>query len=231
LDWQISIVDDSATPTVTRFMTCNGVTQIPFEVDFLGDGTVLVSAIVAVDGGGNVQELLVMRPGPDTSCTIVRNLSALGTDLSFARDFSLSPDKKSFAFLRQDALEDTGVPGSSVFVGPVSGASAPTRVAGAPRGGGITGPRWIAGGTALAWGQAGATVGASDAGTAVVVLPVEGGTVRVVAAGTASEHVTAMGNSFFNCAMAVGGGGSMVTGLSALAAFVTLLARRRRKSE
>lgn len=229
-DWQISIVDDSATPTVERFMTCTGVTQVPFEFDFLGDGSVLVSAIVIDDAGANgAQELLVMRPAPDKSCSIVRSISSLSTPLSTARDFSLSPDKTLVAFLRYDDTEDTGIPGSSLFVGPVNGVTAPKRVAGAPPGGGATGPRWIAAGTALAWGQAGETVSASDAGSAVVVVPIDGGTARAVAASSPHEHVTALGNAFFNCSVGLAEGGSALTAAGALGGFVTLLLRRRRR--
>jgi hypothetical protein len=91
------------------------------------------------------------------------------------------------------------------------------------------GPRWLAGGTALSWGQTTSTFDAGDGGGfAVAVVSAGGGNVRAVATSSSTDSVFAIGNVPNMCSIGHGTGSALMA-FGSLAAFVGLVARRRRR--
>jgi hypothetical protein len=229
--WQILVADDADNATPTPMMTCSGTV---LEYDFLADGTVIASAAVPLaDGAPPATDLVVLRPNAVTKeCEVVKNLTNLASNTgSVATDFSLSPDKRRVAFLMSDNTVDAGagITNSVLFTAAVDGSQPPAKVPGVPYGAATRGqgPRWIAGGTALAWGQSQSTIDAGDAGgMAVAVVSAGGGNARAVVATSATDGVSAIGNTL--CSMSHGPGSALMA-FGSLAAFVGLVARRRRR--
>lgn len=227
--WQIFTTPDANGSTATSFMTCpTTMYGVPRQFDFLPDGSVLVSALAPPgDGAPGPRDLVILKPNAGSQvCEVVRNLTALiGPSGSVANDFSLSPDKKRVAFLR-DNTNGSGTP--SLFMAPVDGTTPPAAVGGAPTSGGTTGPRWVAGGAMLSWGQNGFSLG-SDAGVGVAVISSGGGSFAAVVTPTNVTSGYAFGNGTSLCSIGIAGG-STVTGIGALVGFAALLVRRRRSN-
>jgi PKD repeat protein len=223
--WEISTAPDANGSAATLFMTCpTSMYGVATGFEFLPDGSVLVSALTPPgDGAPGPTDIVVLKPNGGTkACELVRNLSTLpGPSGAAAREFSLSPDKKRVAFLRQDT--SAGAP-ASLFVAPVDGTTPPTAVSGAPASGGTAGPRWVAGGAMLSWGQSGLSLG-SDAGVGVALVSAGGGSLTTLVAPTKVTSGYAFGNGFCSIGIA---GGSTATGIGALVGFAALLVRRRR---
>ena len=230
--WQIMTANDADDATPTVFMTCTG-TGSPQEFDLLGDGSAIVSVNVPLpDASNGAIDLWVYRPDATTkACTVVRNLTNLPAQGSVAQDFSLSPDKKRVAFLRFDNTTDAGGPGYAAFTAPVDGTSLPALVPGAPAYGGVNGegPRWIAGGAAVSWGQTATSfdAGVGTVGTAVVVSSQATGLRAVATSTDSSSTIYAIGNF---CSVGWGAGSS-ATAVGSIAALLALVVRRRRRRD
>lgn len=235
-NWSIVHANDASSGAPVTDMTCSTAVP-PNEFDILADGSYLVSVGTFADGGlataaSNEVDLVVLKPDGSGACTTVRNLSKATTG-SAAEDFALSPDRTRVAFLLANRLGDGGTQ-TGLFVAPVDGSAAPAQPTGAPVTGAFlgSGPRWVSGGSALAWGQGPGSVAANQ-GQTVAVLPVAGGALStLVAAPDGGPYATAAGNvQLTACDVAnVGfGGAGAVTGIGSMIAAVGLVFRRRRK--
>lgn len=190
-DWEVVTASDSANPNPQVYMTCDGLA--PRSIAFLKDGSVLANR--QAPDAGSKEDLWILKPNATTKkCDVVRNLTNLPQDWSYARDFSISPDESEVAFVRfiQDGgkLPDGGGTrlGGELYVGPISGGSAPVPAGSTPQAA-LFGPRYVAGASALAFNglvvndgggasdEAGAAIGGFiDGGVPVIaVLPREGG--------------------------------------------------------
>ncbi len=227
--WNINVADDADNAIPTVAMSCSGTVT---EFDFLADGTVIaLGQIPHTDASTPATDLIVYRPNAVTKeCEVVKNLTSLPNG-SVATDFALSPDKRRAAFLVTDVTVDagTGVSNFVLFTVSTDGSTAAAKVPGVPTGGGLGGggPHWIAGGTALVWGQKQETIDAGDAGgQAIAVVSAGGGNARAVAQSTTTDKVFAIGNM---CSIGHGGGSALMA-FGSLAAFVGLVVRRRRRT-
>jgi len=237
--WQIRVAPDANGSSPVTFMTCDvGVAPRPTQFDFVAGGAVLVSAqTVQPDGALGSADLLVLKPNSSNgnACELVRNLTLGSASSAKAYDFSLSPDKKTVAYLNDPSGGDTAV---TLYVAAVDGTTSPMPVPGAPTNthGAIVGvyeqntnvgPRWVAGGSKLTWGNP------TAAGNAVAVIQANAGdaagTVTVLAQSTATSVVSAVGNGLPGCSMGFAAGGSLAAGVSSIGGFAALLIRRRRR--
>ncbi|MEO7112205.1 MAG: hypothetical protein ABI183_17300, partial [Polyangiaceae bacterium] len=227
--WAIKVVRDQPGATVATFMTCNSAsspgswftpaeTKI-FEFELLADGTAVVATQLSTVDAGNFVQILVLHPNTVThQCELVRSFS--GAESGTAEDFSISPDKKSVAFL--------GSPGNSgtytLYIAPLDGTSPPVALPGAPTQGQVSqGPRWVGGGHTIVWGQGQITDGGSTA--TVFAVPALGGTAKPIAASnSSSEAFYSVGNS---CSVAFENA-SPVAGFAMLGIFIGLVVRRKR---
>lgn len=227
---------DDATPSVV--MRCSGSLR---TFDFLSNGDILASLQPHGDGGlPNAFDLVVLHPNPDTKeCELVRNLTTL-TAGSVVHSAALSPGGERVAYIVSDSsLDAGGAPDDArIAIAAVDGSSPPTLVAGVPFGAGLealinfrhVAPRWVAGGTALAFQIQQSAIDAGDGGEgdlpAVAVVSAGGGDVRAVAVSDpATGHiVSAMGG----CSVSHGAGAGLVA-FGGLGVFVGMVARRRRR--
>lgn len=190
--WEVVTANDSANPNLQVYMTCDG--DNPKSIAFLKDGSIIANRMKP--DGGSREDLEVLKPNATTKkCEVVRNLTNLPLNFSYARDFSVSPDESEVAFVRY--IQDGGtLPegggsriGGQVFVAPINGAAAPTPAGGTPQAAQF-GPRYVAGATALAFnglidGGGGAAQDASGGALqgvpVIAVLPRDGGPVTYAA--------------------------------------------------
>jgi hypothetical protein len=222
--WQIVSAPDQEGATATLMMSCTGVA--PNQFDLLPSGEVLVSQQQGA-GPAAATNLHVYSVTPGTKeCVAARNLSGVTSTngLSFAGDFSLSPDKSVVAYKTMDDTTNASV----IRVVKVDGTGTPTTVA-TPLEGAYRGPRWVGGGAYLSWGIIGAQFDAGINGTAVAVVGVgiDGGVARA-AASAPSGATEAIGNGYFTCGFAPAVGSSVsLFGLAGI--FALRLVRRRRR--
>lgn len=151
--WEVVTANDSANPNIQVYMTCDGDT--PKSIAFLKDGSVIANRMKP--DGGSREDLEVLKPNAATKkCDVVRNLTNLPLNYSYARDFSISPDESEVAFVRfiQDGgtLPEGGGSriGGEIYTAPINGAAAPAAAGVTPQAAQF-GPRYVAGATALAF--------------------------------------------------------------------------------
>jgi hypothetical protein len=246
--WEVVTATDSANPSPTVYMTCDG--ETPKSIAFLKDGSVIANRMRP--DGGSREDLEVLKPNAGTKkCEVVRNLTNLPLNYSYARDFSISPDESEVAYVRY--IQDGGtLPegggsriGGEVYVAAINGASAPAPAGGTPQATQF-GPRYVAGATALAFngvidGGGGAAEDASDGvlrGTPVIaVLPRDGGGVTYAAKSDidGGTYVSGGGNGgacdfrLNLCSMGpIQAGGGPTIGIT-LAGLAWLVGRRRNR--
>lgn len=248
--WEVIVANDSANPNPQVYMTCDGLA--PRSIAFLKDGSVLANR-QAPDAGSR-EDLWVLKPNATTKqCEVLRNLTNLPLDWSYARDFSISPDDTEVAFVR--FIQDGGTlpegggsrVGGEVYTVPLSGASAPVPAGGTPKVA-LFGPRYVAGATVLAYNGSlpndsgsGAIEDASDgvfSGIPVIsVLQRDGGAVTYAAQSDidAGTYVTGGGNGgacdfrLDLCSMGPIKSGGGPTIAITLAGFAWLFGRRRNR--
>jgi hypothetical protein len=234
--WSLKIVRDEPGATVNTFMDCNSAFQpasvgfftIPaqtkiYQFDLLPDGSAIVATQLSTVDAGNFIQILVLHPDATThQCQFVRSFS--GAQSGTARDFSVSPDKKSVAFLGSQSGNDGTF---SLYVAPIDGTSPPVAVPGAPNQSTEgQGPRWVAGGHTLVWGQGAITDGGSIA--TVFAVPATGGVSTPIASSSDSaEAFYSVGNS---CNVAFENA-SPVAGFALLGIFIGLVVRRKRSKK
>lgn len=208
--WEVILASDSASPEPHVHMTCPG--TVPRTIAFLRDGSVLANAAV-----GPIADLVLYRPShPGGICQIVRNLTNLPNQGSYARDFTLSPDEAEVAFLRRGTLAGEPTPdaseptyGGTLYTVPLNGGLA-SSFGGASEYA-FFGPRYVASASQIAWDGvvasydfAGANV--LDAGTPAVKVGSRGGTaIRPVVVSDIDAGVYVLGG---------GNGGSIESGCS-----------------
>lgn len=249
--WEVIVANDSANPNPQVYMTCDGLA--PRSIAFLKDGSVLANR-QAPDAGSR-EDLWVLKPNATTKqCEVVRNLTNLPLDWSYARDFSISPDDTEVAFVRH--IQDGGTlpegggsrVGGEVYTVPLSGATPPAPAGGTPKAA-LFGPRYVAGATALAYngslpndgGGGGQLEDASDgvvSGIPVIsVLQRDGGAVTYAAKSDidAGTYVSGGGNGgacdfrLDLCSMGPMKSGGGPTIAITLAGFAWLFGRRRNR--
>jgi hypothetical protein len=153
--WQIMTAPDQISATATVYMTCLGVT--PHQFKMLSDGTVIVA--YRPDGPNGAENIFQLKLDASNDCAVVHQYTSLGLSdagvAGYATDFSVSPDEKQIAYAAIDATTDSldpwqngDYPGGYLYVVPVDGSKAPARVNNDPS---FYGPRWVAGGSALAY--------------------------------------------------------------------------------
>ncbi len=240
--WEVVLADDSASPNVRTYMTCDGV--LPRSIAFLTNGDVVANR-VAPDAG--VADLWVLHPssmgGP---CTIVKNLTNLPYQRSYARDFAVSPDQQEIAYVQH--IDDSGAPdgsfstfGGDLFVVPANGGAAPSPFGGSPRPV-LFGPRYIASASQLVYNGAivdagqGVSTGYGDAGVPVIAVSYrDGGAQKAVAVSDidGGTYVIGGGNGgacdFGLKLCSVGRSQSAAWGAGAFGLLGLTLALRRRK--
>lgn len=229
--WELYVVEDREGATATLAMTCSG--TAPQTFDFLPDGSIVAAVTEFAEGGGSSASNVVVYEANETTkiCTIARKLTANADEDVAIGDVALSPDKTTVAFFS----------GGRLVTAPVDGSRPPAVVPGSQEGADIgIGPRWIAGGSAITWGQslhAGVISIPFGAGH-VVWIPAAGGTQRSVVAGGAELKLQADGGAeqTLRTTYGIGQGCSaapgLVRGSAGLATLVVGLAawlRRRRK--
>ncbi|MDB4995755.1 MAG: hypothetical protein JWM74_3187 [Myxococcaceae bacterium] len=233
--FQIVTADDADDATPSLYMACNATRLTSFEM--LPDGNVLASTSISLDGGAAPIDIFVLRPNAVTKeCEVVKNLTNLTTAASSATGMSLSPDGLRVAYINDDTSTDAGgaPTRAALFVANVDGLTPAARVPGAPFGAPHdmgssvprNGPRWVAGGSSLTWGQNAATIDAGDGGMAIAVIPASGGNATAIAT-SGPGHIAFVASS--SCSIARTGG-SAVMAFGSLGAFIALAIRRRRKS-
>jgi hypothetical protein len=233
--FQIMTADDADDATPSLYMACTASRFNSFEM--LPDGNVLANVAISLDGGAAALDIFVLRPNAVTKeCEVVKNLTNLTTPQSSASGMSLSPDGLRVAYINEDTSTDAGgaPTKAALFVANVDGLTPAAQVPGAPLGAPHdqniavprNGPRWVAGGSSLTWGQNAATIDAGDGGIAIAVIPAAGGTATAVAT-SGPGHVVFVASS--SCSIAQSGG-SAVMAFGSLGAFIALAIRRRRKS-
>jgi hypothetical protein len=225
--WSVMVANDAAAATPTTYMTCTGST--PHHIALLADGSIVASYSPTAN---TPSDLFVLKPDATTkACTVVHQLTTLGgTSASRAHDFAVSPDQKSVAYLHYDATAHGGAASSGndgdLYLVPVD-ASAVAKAVGATPVSGRIGPRWIGGGSRLAWTRAGQAADGGDprsADNVNVVMPDGGGALDIIAGDGVSTIVGAVGPGG-SCA--IGRGDARASILGIFVAALALLRRRR----
>lgn len=235
INWEIVVAPDIPAATVSRYMACTS-GSMPTLFNFLRDGSIVADVRATRYGA---EDLLVLGRDPAGTCTVVRNLTNFGIPGSYARDFALSPDGDSVAYIHKLAPEgSTGKPdsgasdfrqGGDLYIVPVDGSKPP-----APLGTVVRraeyGPRYIAGGTRVAWNGSAPPPPGYDAGDlfadagdaaaafleaglpAINVMQVDGGNFTPVALGDPNAGIYVLGGGNGGaCSLECGGLGCAPT--------------------
>jgi hypothetical protein len=144
---------DSNNTTPVAIQKCTA-TVSPRGFAYLKDGSIVANFWAT---GAHVEDLVVFT-ATSTNCTVARNLTNLTANGAYARDFAISPDGKNIAFVQFNPpagyVPDAGfLVGGSLYMVPVDGSTAAYPVGGSQQYV-YYGPRFIAGGTHLAWNGA-----------------------------------------------------------------------------
>lgn len=165
IGWEIMVATDIPSATPSRYLTCTS-GAAPLLFNFLRDGNILTTVAASRRGAEN---LVILSRNAAGSCQVAKKLTDLTFDGAYARDFAISPDGKNVAYVHnaggppKDAGNLEIKQGGVLYTVPLDGSRAPAPLGPLPRLANY-GPRYIAGGTRLAWnGMAPAPVG-YDAG-------------------------------------------------------------------
>lgn len=223
--WSIVVASDAASATPATYMTCTGST--PHHIALLSDGSIVTSYSPTANAPS---DLYVLKPDASKACTVVHKLTSLGgSNASRAHDFAVSPDQKTVAYLHYDATAHGGSASGSnegdLYVVPVDGSAAAKAVGTATSG--RIGPRWIGGGSRLAWTRVGAVVDGGDPRAADIVTAVlpDGGASTDIVAGDGLNTIVAAAGPGGSCAIAHGP--AYAEAIALLLAAVALVRRRR----
>jgi hypothetical protein len=195
--WEVVTSPDEPDAAPVSYMVCPGVT--PREIAKLHDGTVIASYRLTPMSSENLYQL---KPDTQLNCHLEQQYTSLpDSGSSTATDFAVSPDGTQIAFLQLDTtLQDASpwvqgtsrLPGGYLYVVPVAGGT-PTLVSSEPA---IYGPRWIGGGTALAFTRLDGRTDSGSLATSVVVVAPDGGALQLVAQGDGvATFVSTSGNA------------------------------------
>lgn len=223
-NWQIVKAADADNATPTVLMTCTG--NVPTDLAVLASGEILVAQRIAdADANATATNIVGYTPDGTKKCGTARNITKMVSSggNSYARGFTLSPDKTKLAYIAYDDGND----GVHAAVVPVDGSSAPIYLGNAASF--TAAPRWIAGGTQLTWGVgANAIDGGGNTTTNVIAAsPIDsdaGG--HAIVKQSADRTYTAMSTS--TCSIGYGFGSAM-SGFGFLGLLGLGVTRRRRK--
>jgi hypothetical protein len=214
--WQVARANDVANATREVIARCSG--AAPMQAAMLANGELLVAQPT---GSAGMQLIVYPIVAATKSCGIGRVLTPVpDSGTTSAGDFVVSPDGKQVAYQSfEDAVTETRVVN-------IDGASAPRKVAafkGAQRG-----PRYIASGAFVSFGNDGPALDAGWEGGVIAVVPADGGDAGVAANGPAIQSI---GNGIFQSCSFTNGAGSGVAfaGIAGLA--LLRVARRRRRRD
>ncbi len=248
--WELMTATYGPTPNPQVYMTCPG--QVPFGFVMLEGGNVLANRKVT----DMPQDLEILKPGAGGVCEVVENLTNFPTPESYARDFSLSPDKSQIAFIRFLADADASANGihvgGEVYIASASGATTPVPLT-APAALAVYGPRYLAGGQFLEYNgiklhpdggieDAGFATGTTEIDElllkglpAISVVAAQGGPIRYAAVSNLENQAILAGGGNggachyqFGCTNISHRSAESAGAASALAVLVLVLRRRRR---
>ena len=248
--WQIVTAPDKIAATVTAYMDCLGPT--PRQIKLLSDGTV----ITAYRPGGQdaPENLYRLKLDAGKDCAVQHQYTTVTTsdagDPGYAADFSVSPDEKFIAFAAVDTSTQSldpwqggSYPGGYLYVAPVDGSTPPSQIT---LDAALNGPRWIAGGSAIAYTRIDTnpfqTQRRLPSGAIVITNNPPALSVRVVNATGGGAHLIDRGDGTGVVVTTAGNGGSCTMGRGAPAgaawagslaglAGLAFAARRRRKAK
>lgn len=171
LSWELVSAEDAEGSTPTRLMTCSSY-GLPYSFAFVSGQNFPANAILANYQASqtSAEDLVILAPDASGQCQVFSNLTNLpgGSKVSYARDFAISPDGKLVAFMmhsseRQDAGTVNAIDGGpqldlnaaisgggEIWLVPLDG-SQPAAPLNTDRRQAYYGPRFISGGTHLAW--------------------------------------------------------------------------------
>ena len=165
--WEIVTATDSVGSVPLRFMSCT-TASMPLTIGFLPNGEVIANY---KPNSKSAEDIVILSRDSGGNCQVARNLTALPTIGSFARDFAVSPDGTQIAFILRLTAADAGVSDGGIdvkshgvlYTAPIDGSSPPKKVS--PNAlAALFGPRWIAAGTQLAWNGTALPPAGYDAG-------------------------------------------------------------------
>ncbi len=165
-------------------MRCEGSGLTHFDV--LPNGNIVASA-----RHSGTMDVLVYRANATTKqCEVERNLTNNTAENAIARDIALSPDKSTIAFFSGSGAgyvapaKEEAVNVVSLFTVPVDGSRPAAQVPGATGLGDLgIGPRWVAGGVFITWGQHNGsqpTGALTDSVGRIASIPAKGGKTTIV---------------------------------------------------
>ena len=173
ISWEIVSASDADNGVPSRVMACTSYV-VPYSFGFVSGPNLPPGAILAnyQPTATAAEDLVILAPDPTGTCQVVTNLTNLpfGSKESYARDFAISPDGTTAAFLMhsQDRVDSgtTANPlqadaaslslnfvtsgGGEIWTVPIDGSKPPAPLNANPRQA-FYGPRFISGGTRLAW--------------------------------------------------------------------------------
>jgi WD40-like Beta Propeller Repeat len=208
--WEIVTASDSPGSTAQRYMTCS-TWDIPYSYSFLRNGDVVANYKPSQNAP---EDLVVLGRDTGGNCTVLRNLTKFPAAAkgSFGRDFAVSPDQKLVAYVHHlEPISDAGTRdafsncpetgpcapiaivssgGGILYSVPVEGTTPPAPVGGAQLAA-VFGPRFVSGGTRLAWNGQAALPPGFDAG--LTKEQIEAGAGASLAAGMSAINVIPLG--------------------------------------
>jgi hypothetical protein len=219
--WEVVTAPDLEGSSPISYMQCSGVT--PRQIAMLRDGTVIAGYRQTPTSG---EDIYLLKPSSSQACVVDQKYTSSSSDAgtATATDFAVSPDGKWLAYLALDpTVQDaapwtlaTGdvYPGGYVNVTPIAvpdgGVPQPRQVSTEPA---MYGPRWIGGGTLLAFTRLDDARSGSAPATSVVVVSPDGGASSVVASGDGvKSFVSTSGSGGCSLTRDVWGGGSRCSG-------------------
>ena len=228
--WQVVVATDAMNATPTTYFTCAGATT-PHHIALLADGSVVASYSPATNAP---VDLFVLKPDASKICQVVHKLTTLVGSASRAHDFAVSPDQKTVAYLHYDATQHDGGPAPAnegeLYSVPVDGSRAASAV-GSARVGRI-GPRWIGGGSRLAWTSVGLAADGGDPIYAddVSVVLVDGGGAADLATGDGLNVIVGAVGPGGSCGVTPRRASRGAAAFLLAAAALVLFGRRRRSA-
>jgi hypothetical protein len=201
---------NNTTPTV--LMSCTGATS-PRGFAILKDGSILANYLAS---GSQVEDLVVFAGADGGACAMARNLTRFSAAGAYARDFSVSPDGTTVAYVQFNPppgyAVDAGVRvGGSLYTVPVDGSQAPSPVGGTQQYA-YYGPRFIAAGTHLAWNGSAPIPADASAGNLVAEaglgLGSDGGAPAMNVVLLNGEHLVTVAQSDLDNKLYIFGGGN-----------------------
>ncbi len=172
--WELVTAIDAAAQTPARFFSCPG--ALPKQFAVLAN-----SEVVTLESAVNPGDIKIYKANLGV-CTLVRNVSQLTAGYR-AFDFALTPDQKSVAYVVHKVAGATVADDDRVLIAPLDGSTPPAPLGAVKTTNGV-GPRFVAGGSALALTVEGKPT----------TVPRSGGPVRTLDVPTAGRSLSTAGS-------------------------------------